>query len=262
MAIAQIEKTEIIDLWKEYRESNSTELKHDLIMHYMWVVKYVLQKTNLPTTSLLDEDDFLNIGILGLNEAIERFDIDRGIKFESYAIPRIRGAIQDELRKLDWLSRSTRKKAQDYLNTKDKLSVEMGREVTVEEVMERLQVSPADYKKYLLAAASARSFLSMSDSNFYVNSEDEEVNVLEEIPEDKEDNFLHIALEKERTDFLVSYLEKLDPKKRLVMVLYYYEERTFKEIGLDLGISESRVCQIHTQVINDLRNKLKGFDNA
>ncbi|MDR0317380.1 MAG: FliA/WhiG family RNA polymerase sigma factor [Lactococcus lactis] len=256
MAIAQ---TEIIDLWKAYQESHKIELKHDLILHYMWVVKYVLQKTNLPTNSILEENDFLNIGILGLNEAIERFDVERGIKFESYAIPRIKGAIQDELRKLDWLSRSTRKKAQDFINAKDKLSIEEGREVSMEEIMEKLQVSPEKYQKYLAAAASARSFLSMSDSNFYVNDDDEEINILEEIPENAEDNFLNIALEKERTNFLVSYLEKLDPKKRLVMVLYYYEERTFKEIGADLGISESRVCQIHSQVINDLKIKLKGF---
>jgi len=259
MAIAQIE---INDLWVEYQKSNRIELKHDLIMHYMWVIRYVLQKTNLPTNSLLEESDFVNIGILGLNEAIERFDIERGIKFESYAIPRVRGAIQDELRKLDWLSRSTRKKAQDFLNAKDQLSGEVGREVTVEEVMEKLQVSPEKYQKYLAAAASARSFLSMSDSNFYINDDDDEINILEEIPENDEDNFLNIAMEKERTNFLVAYLEKLDPKKRLVMVLYYYEEQTFKEIGTELGISESRVCQIHTQVINDLRKKLKGFENA
>ena len=259
MAIAQ---TEITDLWEEYHKSQKVELKHDLILHYMWVVKYVLQRTSLPTNSLLEENDFLNIGILGLNEAIERFDINRGIKFESYAVSRIRGAIQDELRKLDWLSRSTRKKAQDFINAKDALSIQEGREVTEEEIMEKLQVSPEKYQKYLAAAASARSFLSMNDSNFYINEDEEEVNILEEIPENDEDNFLNIALEKERMGFLVSYLEKLDTKKRLVMILYYYEERTFKEIGADLGISESSVCQIHTQVINDLRIKLKGFENA
>jgi RNA polymerase sigma factor for flagellar operon FliA len=259
MAIAQ---HEITDLWQEYQISHNSDIKHNLILHYIWVVKYVLQKTNLPTNSLLEENDFLNIGIIGLNEAIERFDIDRGVKFESYAIPRIKGTIQDELRKLDWLSRSTRKKAQDFMNTRDKLSSEAGREATVEEVMESLQITPDKYHKYLSAAASARSFLSMNDSNFFVNSDDEVINILEEIPEDADDNFLNIVIEKERTEFLVQYLEHLDSKKRLVMVLYYYEERTFKEIGVALGISESRVCQIHTQVINDLRNKFKGFENA
>lgn len=259
MAIA---KTDMTDLWHEFQKTRKIELKHDLILHYIWIVKYVLQKTNLPTNSLLEERDFINIGILGLNEAIDRYDIDRGVKFESYAVPRIRGTIQDELRNLDWLSRSARKKAQDFINTKDKLSLEEGREVSIEEIMERLNVSPDKYQKYLSAAASARSFLSMNDSSFYLNDEDEEINMLEEIPENDEDNFLNVVMEKERVDFLISYLEKLEPKKRLIMVLYYYEGRSFKEIGADLNVSESRVCQIHTQVINDIRKKLKGFENA
>jgi RNA polymerase sigma factor for flagellar operon FliA len=254
-----IAPTELPDLWREYNLTHNLDIKNELMMSYMWVVKYVLQKINLPTNTLLEEQDFLNIGILGLHDAIERFDVNRGVKFESYAVARIRGTIQDELRRLDWLSRSTRKKAQDFMEAKDKLSLKQGREATIEEIMTSLQITPDKYHKYLSAAASARSFLSMNDSNFYVNNDDELVNVLEEIPEDEDDNFLNVALEKEKTDFLVSYLNKLDAKKRLVMVLYYYEERTFKEIGADLGISESRVCQIHSQVINDLRKKIKRF---
>jgi RNA polymerase sigma factor for flagellar operon FliA len=253
---------DVTDLWCEYQQTRSIELKHKLIMHYIWVVKYVVQKTNLPTNSLLEESDFLNIGIIGLNEAIDRFDTERGVKFESYAVTRIRGTIQDELRNLDWLSRSARKKAQDYLNTKDKLRIEEGREVSAEEIMERLNVTPEQYQKYLNAASAARSFLSMNDSNFYTNNDDEEINILEEIPESDEDNFFNVVIEKEKIDFLVQYLEKLDAKKKFVMMLYYYEGRTFKEIGNDLDISESRVCQIHTQVIKDLRKKFKGFDNA
>lgn len=255
-----IVSTDLSELWKEYSLTHSLSIKNELMLSYMWVVKYVLQKSNLPTNTILEEQDFLNIGMLGLNEAIERFDIERGVKFESFAVPRIRGTIQDELRKLDWLSRSTRKKAQDFMNTKDKLSIEQGREATIEEIMNALQITPDKYHKYLSAASSARSFLSMNDSNFYINSDDEIVNVLEEIPEDDEDNFLNVVLEKEKTDFLVSYLDKLDSKKRIVMVLYYYEDRTFKEIGADLGISESRVCQIHSAVISDLRNKFKRFN--
>ena len=251
--------TELTELWEEYRLTQSPNIKSDLMLSYMWIVKYVMQRIPLPTNAILNEEDFLNIGMLGLNDAIGRFDSERGVKFESYAVPRIKGTIQDELRKLDWLSRSTRKKAQDYNNTKDRLSVEQGRDVTIEEVMDALQVTPDKYRKYLAAAADARSFLSMNDSSFYINADEEVVNVLDEIPEAEEDNFLNVVIEKEKTDFLISYLNKLDSKKRLVMVLYYYEERTFKEIGTDLGITESRVCQIHTQVIKDLRDKFKKF---
>lgn len=259
MAIAQ---EELNELWTKYRETNSIELKHDLILHYIWVVRYVIQRASLPTNSILENEDFINIGILGLNDAIEKFDLTRGVKFESYAVARIRGTIQDELRKLDWLSRSTRKKAQDFINAKDRLSAEEGRDVSVEEIMNKMQISPEKYKKYLAAASAAKSFISMNESNFYLNSDDEEINILEEIPEAEEDNFFNVVMEKEKINFLVSYLEQLEQKKRLVMVLYYYETRTFKEIGIDLGISESRVCQIHSQVINDLREKFKGYYNA
>jgi RNA polymerase sigma factor for flagellar operon FliA len=250
---------ELSELWREYQLTHSIDIKNELILSYMWVIKYVLQKTNLPVNTVLEEEDFVNIGILGLNEAIERFDINKGVKFETYAIPRVRGMIKDELRNLDWLSRSTRKKAQDFMNVKDKLSIEKGREATIEEIMNHLEIPPDKYYKYLYAASSARSFLSLNDSNFYVNENDEVINILEEIPENAEDNFLNLVIEKEKTDFLVDYLKKIDDKKRMVMVLYYYEDRTFKEIGADLGISESRVCQIHTQVINELRSKFKNF---
>lgn len=255
-------QTNLTELWLEYQQTHKLELKHDLIMRYIWMIKYVLHNTNIPTNSLLDESDLLNIGILGLNEAIDRFDLNRGVKFESYAVPRIRGTIQDELRKLDWLSRSARKKAQDFLNTKDALSVKEGREVTIEEIMNKLNVTPDKYQSYLAAAAAARSYLSMSDSSTYFNDDDEEVNILEEIPEAEQDNFLNKAIDSERINILTRYLANLDEKKRLVMVLYYYEEQTFKQIGAILGISESRVCQIHSKIIIDLRKKIKEFDNA
>ena len=256
IAIAPMDTTE---LWKEYKLTHSAEIKNELMLNYMWVVKFVVQKTKLPTNSVLEMDDFMGIGMLGLNNAIERFDLDRGVKFETYAVPRIRGMIQDELRNLDWLPRSTRKKAQDYIAAKDKLSVEKGRDATIEEIMEELQITPDKYQKYLAAADSARSFLSLNDSNFYVNDYDNSVNILEEIPEDADDNFLNAVIEKEKTDFIVSYLSNLEEKKRLVMILYYYEERNFREIGEDLGLTESRICQIHTSVINDLRDKFKKY---
>ncbi len=257
MAIAQTEMTE---LWARFHKTQETAIKHKLMMHYIWMVRYVLQNISIPTNSLLEERDFFNIGILGLNEAIDRFDSERGVKFESYAIPRIRGIIQDELRKLDWLSRSARKKAQDFLNTKDTLSMKVGREASLEEIMEKLNVTPDKYHSYLAAASAARSFLSMNDSNIFTNDNDEEINILEEIPEKEEDNFLIKAIEVEKIDIISNYISNLSEKKRLVMTLYYYEEQTFKEIGSLLGVSESRVCQIHSQVIEDLRKRKKELE--
>lgn len=232
------------------------------MINYMWLVKYAIQQISLPTNSILSEEDFLSIGILGLNEAIDRYEFERGVKFESYAIPRIRGIIQDELRKLDWLSRTARKKAHDFLQAKDALSSQEGREVSSEEIREKLNVTPEKYQTYLAAAAAAKSSLSLNESQVYFNDEDEEVDILQELPDIDQETYLSKTESDERIDFLTGYLTKLVEKKRLVMMLYYYENLTFKDIGKLLNISESRVCQIHSQVVADLRIKLREFENA
>lgn len=253
MAIAQQTTN---DLWEEFKKFPTIELKHKLMLEYAWVVKYVILKSNLPNNTVLEEGDFVSFGMLGLNDAIERYDLDKGVKFETYAMARVRGAIQDELRKLDFISRSTREKARKFMKTKDELSMEHGREVTLEEIMCKMQVTPAQYKKYLKAAESARSFLSLNDSNSYINEDNQTINLLEEVPENTYDNFLNIIMEQEQIEYLIHYLQELEDKQRMVIVLYYYEDMTFKEIGTQLGISESRVCQIHSQCIGELRKKL------
>lgn len=254
-------ETTVRDLWLQYKEERSLENKHNLIMHYIWLVKYVLQQMTLPTNSILTDEDFMNIGILGLHESIERYDSERGVKFESYAVPRIRGIIQDELRKLDWLSRTARKKAHEYLQAGDSLRSSTGREVSAEEIRQKLNVSPEKYQSYLEAAAAAKASMSLFETQASHENEDQ-VDFLEEVPDTNQDNLLSILESEERIDFITRYLKSLNEKKRVVMMLYYYEDLTFKEIGKVLEVSESRICQIHTQVIKDLRKKLTEFDNA
>ncbi len=250
-------------VWIDYAKDKSDGAKHKLMLSYMWLVKYVVHQASLPLNSILNEEDFINIGMLGLNEAIERFDLGRGVKFESYAMPRIKGIIQDELRKLDWLSRTARKKAHEFLQAKDSLRSEVGREVSPEEIIEKLNITPDKYQSYLQAAAAAKSSLSISESTqTFKNDDDEEVDILNEIPNPEEDNYLTRVENTERVSFLTTYLQKLNEKKRLVMTLYYYENLTFKEIGNVINVSESRICQIHTQVLNDLRLRLKDYENA
>jgi len=250
------------EIWERYSQERSSSLKHQLMLQYMWLVKYVVHQTSLPMNSILNDEDFVNIGMIGLHEAIDRFEYQRGVKFESYAILRIKGIIQDELRKLDWLSRTVRKKAHEFLQAKDSLSSEVGREVSPEEIMHKLNVSPEKYQSYLQAAAAAKSSLSITESSqVYINDDEEEVDILNEIP-DEEDNYLTRVEHTERLDFLTNYLTELNEKKRLVMSLYYYENLTFKEIGSVINVSESRICQIHTQVLKDLRDRLKKYDFA
>lgn len=257
-----INQDELTSIWENYFKNRNENLKHQLMLSYMWLVKYVVNQIQLPTNSILNEDDFINVGILGLNEAIERFDLTRGVKFESYAIPRIKGIIQDEMRKLDWLSRSTRKKAHDFLHAKDILSSQTGREVTAEEIIEKLNITPEKYQTYLDAAAAARSSLSLNDGTIFINDDNEEYNIIAEIPDVSQEDFLVQLENDERLKQLTDYLQQLNEKKRLVMTLYYYENLTFKEIGSILNVSESRVCQIHSQILNDLREKLSNYENS
>lgn len=254
---------DLLVVWQDYTADRNDDLKHQLMVQYMWLVKYVVHQTSLPVNSILNDEDFVNIGMLGLNEAIERFDLSRGVKFESYAIPRIKGIIQDELRKLDWLSRTARKKAHEFLQAKDTLSSQVGREVSPEEIIEKLNISPEKYQSYLQAAAAAKSSLSLTESSqTFLNDDDEEVDLMSEIPDTDQENYLTQIENTERISFLTTYLQRLNDKKRLVMTLYYYESLTFKEIGNVLNVSESRICQIHTQVLGDLRIRLKDYDNA
>lgn len=253
---------DITELWISFSADRGIDSKHKIITHYIWLVKYVLQQTSLPTNTILNEDDFLSIGILGLNESIERFDPERGVKFETYAIPRIKGIIQDELRKLDWLSRTARKKAHEFIQAKDILRKEEGREVSSEEIMNKLGVTPEKYQTYLAAAAAAKSSLSLNDSQIHGFDDDDETDIIEELPDNDAEDYLSKIENDERINFLTTYLNRLADKKRLVMTLYYYENLTFKEIGQVVNVSESRICQIHTQVVNDLRIRLKEFDNA
>lgn len=256
-------KINIEQVWLAYESSKSMESKNKLILHYIWLVKYVIQRMNLPRNTILSEEDFLSFGILGLNHSIERFESERGIKFESYAVSRIKGTILDELRRLDWLSRSARKKAQDYIKATDDLHSERGREVTSEEIRTKLQVNEQQYKSYLEAASIAKASLSMTEaSKLNLVEDDEEFNFMNEIPNEDNETTLDKIVVNERITFLKDFLKELPEKKRLVITLYYYEELTFKQIGKVMEVSESRICQIHSQVINNLRTKLKEFDNA
>jgi len=255
------EEININSLWEEFSRTKSLKVKHQLIMHYIWLVKYVLQLINLPHNSILDEEDFINIGILGLHESIERFELSRGVKFESYAIPRIKGIIQDELRRLDWLSRTARKKAQDFMQAGDILRKSEGREVSSEEIRKKLNVSNDEYKSYLAAAAAAKASKTMTEITQAVMDDDDR-SYIEEIADVNQDNIQIVMENEERLSFLINYLQKLAEKKRLVMTLYYYENMTFKEIGIVLNVSESRVCQIHSQVLGDLKLKINEFDRA
>lgn len=257
----QLSTEDLQKLWTHYHESPSREVRHKLMLQYIGLVKYVLNSMNLATNAVLDHDDLLQIGIIGLHDAFERFEIQRGIKFETFAVPRIRGIILDEVRKVDFLSRTARKRSQDFLQAADQLRSEKGRDVSSEEVLVKLGVSPDEYKIYLRAAAAATSSLSLQDSQMEAeeNSSDEDspTRGIEAVADHEQESILDKMEREEVLNFIVKYLQKIPERQRLVMTLYYYESLTFKEIGMAIGITESRVCQIHTSVCNDLKKRIQ-----
>ncbi len=250
------------ELWNTFINERKTLDKSKLILHYIWLIKYAVSNMPLPTNTILEDQDFINFGILGLNNAIERFDPKRGVKFESYAIKRIKGIIQDELRKLDWLSRTTRKKAQELLKATDELKSQNGREATTKEIIDKLNITPEKYKSYLQAAAAAKASIATNESSVsQLYDEDDDRSEIEDLA-DSGASFLEIIEEEECIRYIHKYIKSLKENKRLVITLYYFENLTFKEIGKVLSISESRVCQIHTQIIKELKEKLIEFENA
>jgi len=261
MAIQKVE-LDIDSLWQEYSENPNVKVMHRLIMHYLWLVKFVLQNMQIPKNQVLEDKDYISFGILGLQNAIERFEIERGNKFESYAISRIRGTIQDELRRLDWLSRSARKKVQDMIYAGDSIRSTEGREATQIEIMEKLNLTAEQFEKYLNAADSAKIASSLNNPYLSSFTEEYDINNINELPDPSHENALTRIEHDERLKMVFEYLKSLKEKKRLVVTLYYYESLSFKEIGKVLSISESRACQIHTQVIHTLREKMNVYDNS
>lgn len=221
-------------LWKEYKKSKSSTLKAALIKQYLRLVYYVIHRTELKGANLLSERDFYQFGILGLNEAIERFDPNYGVKFETYAIPRIRGMILDELRKLDFIPRSFKE------NVKKELDEENARR----RENDQCELTITDY---------LREYQKLSLSQ-QVGEDDE--TILDLLPSNEETP-IEFVEKKDMKEIVLREINKLPERQKLVIMLYYFEEMNYQAIADLLNISVSRVSQLHTEVINKLRKKIK-----
>lgn len=247
------------EIWVDYINQKLPETRNKLFIEYSWIVNYVISKLKVPDNSILDRADLVNIGMIGLSESIDRFDIEKNVKFESYAITRVRGTIQDELRKLDWLSRTARKKVNSINKIKEQTLKENGLEVSDSEIIDKLGITNDQYDSYMQAMEASRNSLSFIESN---NSNDEEYSLLDSISYNDESTQLDSIIEEEKLSYLTEYLKILPEKKRLVIALYYYENLTFKEIGKLIDVTEGRVSQIHSEVIKELKVKINNYENA
>lgn len=238
-------------LWINYKEHNIKEAKDELIIHYVALVKIIAGRLYSSYNAHVEFDDLLGYGIIGLIDAIEKFDHKKQIKFETYANIRIRGAIIDQIRHMDWIPRSTRQKYKKVEEAIAKLQKQYGNELTDEHIAAELEISLEEYAK-LIGEVTTYSIVSLEEklednSNFDIASES-----LEYQPEEKYAN-------SEVKRILAETIENLPDKEKKVMQLYYYSELTYKEIADILSISESRVSQIHTKAISKLKISLNGL---
>jgi RNA polymerase sigma factor for flagellar operon FliA len=241
------------DLWIDYAAHRGAATREKIILQYAPLVKYVVGRLAITLPTILDSDDILSYGTIGLMDAIERFDPTRGIKFETYAIARIRGAIIDGLRALDQIPRTTRQRGREIERAYTQLELEMGRPPTDVEVAAHLNLDLGKFHETLVHNAAT---LVSIDS--LVESEDSTMVTRGDLIEDKSSPDPQAITEKrEVLGNLVSAVERLPERERLVLALYYNEELTMKEISKVLDVSESRVCQLHSQALARLRGYLR-----
>lgn len=242
-------------LWVEYKENGSAESREELILHYAPLVKYVAGRVSSGLPSTVEFGDLVSYGVFGLLDAIEKYDPEREIKFETYALARIKGAIIDELRADDWVPRSVRFKAREIERAYVSLESELRRIPTDEEVADRLGLTMEEYVS-LLGRMSFISLVAL-DELWTVGGDRTDKICLADTVEDMKvkDPSQTFELE-EMKDIIADAINRLPERERIVVSLYYYEGLTMREIGEVLSVTESRICQMHTKAILRLRARL------
>lgn len=239
---------------KDYRSTVDPKVKNEIIVEYAPLVRYIAQKIASRLPSNIELDDLISCGVIGLMDAIEKFDPSRDNKFKTYAEFRVRGAILDELRAQDWVPRSIREKAKLVERAYSKLESELGRPATDEEMCEELNCTQEEFHD-LLNKSKSVSLLNIDDSATF-NRGDKKL--MAGLMEDSRDaNPFHAVSYKNIRDKIKEGIKTLPEKQRLVLSLYYYEDLNLKEIGQVLDVTESRVSQLHTQAILKLKGKLR-----
>ncbi|MEW6483011.1 MAG: FliA/WhiG family RNA polymerase sigma factor [bacterium] len=240
--------------WREYKRTNDPKIREELILKYASLVKYIAGRIAIGAPNI-DYNDLIGYGIIGLIDAIEKFDPNQGFVFQTYASKRIRGAIIDELRALDWVPRLMRKKAKELEDTYIKLEKKYGRPATEEEVCEELEITKEEFNQILLDI-SGTTIISL-DEVWYLGEDNYEILGIDTIQASQSQNPEVIIEKEEVKDILAGAISRLSEKERETIALYYYEDLTLKEIGKVLNVTESRVCQLHANAITKLKVSIR-----
>jgi RNA polymerase sigma factor for flagellar operon FliA len=255
-----VKADELQALWQDYRRTKDRGVRDKLILNYAPLVKYVAGRLGSGLPAHVDEGDLTSYGLLGLIGAIERYDPGRDVKFETYAISRIKGAIIDELRQLDWVPRSIRSRAREIERAIAELEARLGRAPTDEEISEKLGISPDELAESLTDIS--RSSIAALDELWTVSSGGDQVALIDTIEDTQGPEPQSALAQTEMKEAIGEAIARLPEREKLVITLYYYEELTLREIGEVLGVTESRVSQLHTKAILRLKARLGGGARA
>lgn len=241
---------DLAKLWERYSKTKDADIREELILKYTYLVKFVAGRLYANFGNNVEFDDLVSYGIFGLIDAIDKYDISRGVKFDTYAQLRIRGAIIDQLREIDWLPRSVRQKTKELEKAYFEMENKLGRPATDEEMAESFGLTVEDFQRKI-QNVTTYSIVSLDD----LLEQKREVTSNEEDKQDE--NPENVIENNEVKEILTDSISTLPEKEKRVVSLYYYDELTYKEIGRLLSISESRVSQLHTKAIIRLKNRFR-----
>ncbi len=244
-------KPDIEEIWEQFHKTGGDYFRNLLMENYRHLVKYTADRLHSKLPDKVELDDLISAGNFGLMDAIDAFDPDRGVKFETYCSPRIRGSILDELRSMDWVPRLVRARASQLSRATQSLETNLGRKPTEKETAAAMELDTEQFNR-IQRDANATSLVSLN-TNFNDSDGDKDIREIDVIKDKKSQNPLIEAQKRDLKNLLTKGLTRAE---RLIVVLYYYEEMTMKEIGATLDLSESRVSQMHSSIVARLKAQM------
>jgi len=252
---AQAAADSVTQAWDEYKETDSSKARDQLILNYSPLVKYVAGRVAVGLPANIEQADLISYGIFGLIDAIDKYDRDRNIKFETYAISRIRGAIIDELRAIDWVPRSVRYKAREVEKAYSALENKLKRPPSDSEIAEEMGISVDDLN-HIYTQLSSVSLIALDELMSIEGDKGDKLSLLETLEDTKTAGPMEAFESEEMKEILVTAINRLPEREKKVITFYYFAGLTLAQIGEVLGVTESRVCQIHTKAVLGLKGKI------
>jgi len=242
---------ELLEVWMIYKVEPTLEIRNVLMEHYLQLVRYTAERVHQKLPSEVDVDDLYSAGLFGLMQAIDAYDLERGFKFETYCSQRIRGAIYDELRAMDWVPRLVRSRSTKVDRARKSIEMETGNKATEDQIMDFLEIDKEEFEK--IEKDSRPVGMTSLNRKAYDSDSSKEVQEIDVIQDQRQEN---PVLDLQRKDLQLLLTKGLSRAEKLIVILYYYEEMTMKEIGLTLDLSESRVSQMHSSILARLKAQM------